>query len=1172
MSTPADRTRRRTDDILATLTAELEALLDTSGPLDPDTTLVALGLDSLAMFDLLHRIETGFGLTLSLREALAGEGTPRSLARAVAAVEERRGTADAPRPEADTPAPDGDRYPLTEGQRQTWFLSQLGDDVSRSFNETVVLDLRGALRVPELADALRSVVDRHESLHSVFAPDGTHQSVRRSRAAILRADFGEEPAEHRAELIEAFVRAGSRHVFDLAQGPLYRIALARVDDDRHLLSLTGHDLVADGGSFQILLDEIAALYNAACSGTDASPLPEPAPYRQFVRTQSAYRAGARRQADEAYWLRRYPAGIPAPELPLDRPVPRGGRRTGAEVVLALEPALADRVAAWGRDRGRTPFTLYFSAYAALLHDITGQEEVTVAVPVRLLSAEDGSRTVGNCVSVVPVTTVLRAGDSFRDLLDTVSRSLLDAYEHARYPLSDLLRALEDSTGKGHGTELPLFNLVPERRAADFAGLDVRGVPAPRTSVYADLDVSLRPDGDALRCTFAYCAETLDEDTVNGLANRFRDLLARLTEAPDRPVRPGRDRLLPESFARHARERPEQTAVICGADRIAYRELDERAERLARGLRAAGVDAESRVAVCLDRSIDLVATVLAVWKANGAYVPLNADDPPTRHRQILDDAAPAVLVTSASLRARFAGTALPVLTPEEAMADAQQAPDTETAPHPTPPHAASLAYVIYTSGSTGRPKGVMGTHGGLASTYRAWQETFGIAPGLAQLQMANFSFDGFLGETIRALGSGGTLVVCPREVMLDPERLLALIEEHRVRIADFVPPVLRRLAAHAREHAETPLRGLDLLIVGSDLVHTEEMRSVRGLLGPHGEAVNCYGVTECTIDATVAVYADGDERHGNALIGRPLPGVEAWVLDEDLRPVPPGETGVLHLGGTALSRGYLGDPAKTAAAFLPHPFAGEPGRRIYRTGDLVRERATPSGPQLEYVGRADDQVKVRGYRIELGEIEAALRSLAGVADAVAVVSGAAGQRKIDAYAVPTGGPDAADTTGWYEGLRSALPHYMLPDHIVVVAQLPTTSNGKVDRAALTPAAGRAVARPVHGAPGPRPEEGRSTDTQRRLRAIWAEALQLDDVGVSADFFDAGGDSLLTMRVIGEIRAIWGAEITVKQFYDNPTVAQLAAEIDTAAAAGTDPAAHRPLPSIQRIERRAVRLPD
>ncbi|MER6569867.1 amino acid adenylation domain-containing protein [Streptomyces sp. NPDC001093] len=1166
MSTPADRTLRRTDEVLATLTTELEALLNASGPLDPDTTLVALGLDSLAMFDVLHRIEARFGVTLSLREALAAEGTPRSLARAVAAAQEQRATANASRQREHSPAADGERYPLTEGQRQTWFLSQLGHDVSRSFNETVVLDLRGELRVPELIDALRTVVDRHESLHSVFAPDGSHQSIRRHEVGILRSDMREEPAERRAELIDTFMRAGSRHVFDLAQGPLYRIALARVDEDRHLLSLTGHDLVADGGSFQILIDDIGALYSATCSGTDAGALPEPAPYRQFVRTQSAYRAGSRRQADEAYWLGRYPTGIPAPELPLDRPEEAGDRRTGDEVVVTVEAALVDRAVARGRDQGHTPFTVYFSAYAALLHEITGQEEITVAVPVRLLSAEDGSRTVGNCVSVVPVTTVLRAGDTFRDLSDTASRSLLEAYEHARYPLSDLLRALKPGTGKGRGTELPLFNLVPERRAAHFAGLDVRMVSAPRTSVAADLDVSLRPDGDALRCTFAYCAETLDEDTVRGLADRFRELLVRLADAPDRPIRPY---LLPELLARHVRQRPDQAAVICGTDRIGYRDLDERAERLAHGLRAAGVGAESRVAICLDRSIDLVATVLAVWKAGGAYVPLNADDPATRHRQILDDASPVALVTGASLRERFAGTGLPVLTTDELAARGQPAPATAAVVHP-----ASLAYVIYTSGSTGRPKGVMGTHGGLASTYRAWQETFGIAPGLAQLQMANFSFDGFLGETIRALGSGGTLVICPREVMLDPERLLALIDEHQVRIADFVPPVLRRLATHADGHAETPLRGLDLLIVGSDLVHTEEMKSVRGLLGPQGDVVNCYGVTECTIDATVAVYVDGDEKHGNALIGRALPGVEAWVLDEDLRPVPPGETGILHLGGDALSRGYLADPAKTAAAFLPHPFAGQPGRRIYRTGDLVRERATPSGPQLEYVGRADEQVKVRGYRIELGEIEAALRSLAGVADAVAVASGPTEARKIDAYAVPVeGGPDTADTSGWYEGLRAVLPHYMLPDRIVVVAQLQTTSNGKVDRASLTPAAGRVVARPVHGAHGSRQEDRQRTDTQRRLCEIWAEALQLDDVAVSADFFDVGGDSLLTMRVIGEIKAIWGAEITVKQFYDNPTVARLAAAIDAAVgAAGTEPAEHRPLPPIQQIERRAVRLPD
>jgi amino acid adenylation domain-containing protein len=528
---------------------------------------------------------------------------------------------------------------------------------------------------------------------------------------------------------------------------------------------------------------------------------------------------------------------------------------------------------------------------------------------------------------------------------------------------------------------------------------------------------------------------------------------------------------------------------------------------------------------MERSAESVVAVLAVWKAGAAHVPLDLDSPGPRRTTIMADAGVEVVLTQQWLVPDLAGDPVRIVVADPAGAEPSAFPDTRPARRTGPD---SLCYVMYTSGSTGQPKGVKATPGSLLRIQLAWERAFALRGRIrAHLQMANFSFDGYLGELVRCLGSGATLVVCPRETLLLPARLLRLMRDEGVDVADFVPTVLRTLAGHVAGNGQD-LAFLKLLIVGSDTFPADELERIRRLCGPDTDVVNCYGLTEGTVDSTYFTVAAQDHDTRSVLIGAPLPGTEAYLLDDRMRLVPPGVPGTLYIAGPTLTRGYLGAPGRTADAFVPHPFAARPGARMYRTGDRGRYRHGPGGLRIEFLGRRDHQLKVRGYRVELGEIEAAFRRSPRVRDAVVLAEGDEDTRRLHAYVVPDPGQESAD---WYAVLRERLPLYMLPDRLVLLTELPLTPNGKLDRAALPHAGGREVSPPGAGQPA-------RTPVEHTLLGLWRTALQRTDIGVHDDFFSHGGDSLLVMRVIAAAYDAWGVDVTVRAFFRAPTVARLA----------------------------------
>ncbi|MEZ0094214.1 amino acid adenylation domain-containing protein [Streptacidiphilus sp. EB129] len=1056
--------------------------------------------------------------------------------------------------------------PLSDAQQELWLLGQMGDEHSRAYNESLRLDLRGPLDLPALRAAVLTCVGRHESLRTVFSADGGTQRVRAAGGFELPlVEFTDAQAADWADL-----------VFDLEQGPLLRAAVRRLAEEHHQLLVTAHHTVVDGWSFGIVLDEIGQAYTAAVSG-GPDPLPVPHQYREHVRRQLARRGGEQWQADEAYWLDRFGDGVPALQLPTDRPRPARDTARGGSVTVELDERTSAGIAAAGSRLGCTPFTLLLAAYAALLHRLSGQDDLVVGVPVALRDAPGADRIVGNCSSVLPIRSRLGAGDSVRAYTAGLQRSLVGGFAHSGHPFAALRSRLpQDGDGPLYRT---MFNLDQEPEPPKLAGLDVSVSAAERHWVKSDLDVDVLAVGGRHTVTFEFNGDLFDEPTVRRYVSAYQRLLQAFLDDPEQPAarvalaagaerqalvalgRAPRTPRGPETSAADlveawARRTPDALAVAWGSeDRLSYRELNEAANRLAHHLRAEGHGPDTRIGVLLERGSDLLVAVLGIWKAGAGYLALDLETPTARRAAIVEDAGPALVLTHSALLPEFSGRPTPTLCLD---AEAVRARLAEQPGHD--PRRADLpdgvAFIVYTSGSTGRPKGVVLTHRGLLGVYRGYDQAYGLSGRITSLlQMANFGFDVFAGDVVRALCSGAALVLCPRDLLLEPAELLRLMRREGTDYAEFVPLVLKGLAEHMRVTGER-LDSIALVVCGADVIYHGELEAVQQVFGPRVRVLNAYGLTEATIDSTYVLHQALPGSGHRSLIGAPFPNAEAHILDGDLQPVPPGVPGLLYVGGDGLARGYLGRPDLTAERFVPHPW-GAPGERLYCTGDLACYRHTPDGLVIEHLGRRDGQIKIRGYRIELGEVEAAVRAVTGIG-AVAVIDHEApgGGRRLLAHvatgAVPNGGgpnPSGPNPSGpagtepagvvravaeWNERLRAQLPGYMVPDGFVLHETLPANGNGKLDRAALRAAEGRLVS-------ATRAYQPPRNTIEARLLDIWREVLGSDAIGVGDDFFALGGHSLQATRVAARVRAELGVELPLRRLFENPTVAALAARL-------------------------------
>ncbi|WKX74036.1 amino acid adenylation domain-containing protein [Streptomyces sp. XD-27] len=1049
----------------------------------------------------------------------------------------------------DPPIPTAPRdglLPMSSAQERLWFLAELEPD-SAEYNTLRALRLRGELDAAALAVALNQVVRRHEMLRTTFdALDGRGVQVVHEHAdrALPTVDVSGPDAQ---TTIERFLTAEMNKLYDLRRGPLLRAALLHVDAREHVLVLAMHHIACDGWSTGQLLGELAAAYEAAASGVAASLPPLPVQYADFAVWERERSAMLDEQL--GYWRDRL-AGMRAADLPTDRPRPPARTPAGATLPVEIPADVLSRLRELSRERDATLFMALVTVTKVLLARYCGEPDVAVGTVTLGRQRPELEKLIGCFINTVVLRSQVEESLSFTELLGRVRTGLLEAFAHDEVPfqrLVDMLRPDRDTSRP------PLVQvMVNLQHLADtvpaFQGLDVTEIQPPNDVAKMDLTFDFYEDASSLVCYLEYSTDLFDRATVERLGGHLVTLLRAVSEEPEAPLAglsmlPADElrtltadwqgqaleapaaQTLHQIFDEQAARTPASVAVSDGSQQLTFAELAARANRLAHHLVAAGVRPGVLTGVCLGRGVDAMVALLAVLKAGGAFVPLDPEHPAQRLAMMLDDAAAPVLITDSAAAGEGTWTTIRLDTDQDAIAR-----------HPaTPPTGAAgpddLAYVVYTSGSTGRPKGVMVSHRNAIHMMRAWDARYDLT-GLRGrcLSVSSLAVDLFLGDFLMSAMYGGEMVICPAEAITEPPALAALIAEVRPQLL-VTTPSLAKAVAQELSWTGGQADSLRVLAVGSEAWLADDATAVLELLSPGAVVTNNYGATETTVDSTTYQLRAG-ALGGTAVVpvGRPLSNTRVYVLDARQRPVPVGVPGEMYIGGDGVAQGYWNRPELTAQRFLDDPLTGG---RLYRTGDIGRWR---SDGNLEYLGRADDQVKVRGFRVELGEVEAAMLRHPGIAAAAAAVrADAVGRDRLVGYLLADGAaPTLTELRAFLAGI---VPDPAIPSALVVLDELPMTPSGTLDRKALPAPASTDHAAANHVPP--------RNHTESELAAIWADVLGLrpGTVGVGDNFFELGGDSIVGLQVVSKARRA-GLRLTAKQIFRHQTIADLAAVVQVA----------------------------
>jgi amino acid adenylation domain-containing protein len=1139
--------------------------------IDLERPPASLGLDSLMTAGIRARVEADLGVTLPLEIILEAS----AVTVWVQAIVDRLGLDSiqdrSPSPPEIAPVHRGDRvHPCGYGQRALWFLHQLAPH-SSAYHIARAIRVGPGLDEEAVRRSLEILVDRHAALRTTFRLQGSDPVQRIGETALaLRC---EDASSWTEDEVRKHLVAEADRPFDLEHGPLLRVNLLRLASGEHVLLLALHHIVADLRSLAILYAEFGMVYAACAAGAEPVLPALPIEYTDFVYWQRDSLSGPEGLRLLHYWTDRLAGPLPVLNLPADRPRPAVQTFSGACIQAPIEPVAAERLRILCRDRGATLYCGLLAAFFALLYRFTGHEDLVVGSPTEGRDQPCLAGVVGYFVNPVPVRVRVSDSDPFEVLLDRVQRAVIPALRHAacpfaliverlhperladRSPIFQAMLVMHDTLTNSHEMgELALS--LPGGDLSLGGVLPMTPVALDRSGAQFDISLFAAQTHRGLATLFEYNTDLFDASTMQRFASAFRAVVAGLTTDPGRSigalsllnpeerhqivygwnetaVEYGDERRLHRLIEAQAARTPDAAALRMGAGVLTWAGLELRSAALAWRLRKLGVGPDTVVGISVPRSLEMVVGLLGILKAGGAYLPLDPSYPQELLRYMAGDSGVRVVLASGSTAAAFVGSGVTLIDTHDLLI---LPPESEVAPLPDFTTPANLAYVIYTSGSTGKPKGVMVSHHGIANRLLWMQETYRLTPRDRVLQKTPLSFDVSVWEVFWPLLAGATLVVADPEAHRDPQQIAALLERYGITILHFVPSMLRAFLdeVDVGEH-----RSLRLVVCSGEALPSALAR--RFLDRSRARLENLYGPTEASVDVTFRACST-DEAGDTVPIGRPIANTQMHILDSSMEPVPAGLPGELYIAGTGLARGYLNRPELTAGRFVPNPFSLVPGARLYRSGDVARY--LPDG-EIAFLGRNDHQVKIRGARVELGEVEAILEQHPSVAQAAVVDrEDPGGNRRLVAWVVPLSGQEL----DWSE-LRlfaaAHMPPYMVPSAFAALPALPLTPSGKLDRSAF-PDAGpdRASLKSDYLEP--------QTETEAVLAAIWAEVLGLQQVGVGHNFFELGGDSILSIGLVGRARKR-GLLFDVADVFRYQTVRAIAPHVRVAAVPDGDLAA-------------------
>ena len=1055
-------------------------------------------------------------------------------------------------------------HPLSYNQQGIWFLSQLAPE-SMVYNVSFAARITSELNVPALRRSFQALVDRHPCLRTTFSVRSGKPAQRIHQGAKVHFEELDASAWSRDEM-ELRLADEAHRPFDLERGPLLRVSVFKRSAQEHYLLLVVHHIVIDFWSLAILLNELGTLYPAEAAGRGATLPPIGLQYSDYVRWQSEMLAGAEGERLWAYWQKQLAGQLPVLDLPTDRPRQPIQTHRGGSHDFVLNDELSGRLKTLAKTQGATLYVVMLAAFQAMLHYLSGQDDIIVGSPVVGRSRAEFEPIVGLFTNPVFLRVNLSGNPTFQEFVSHVRQTVLDALEHQDFPTLLLVERLKPARDlsrppicqvmfvldKPHGLAeqgAPTFVHGEAGPTMNSGGLVLESFPLEHRSASLDLVLLVVESTQSLSISLRYNAELFDHSSIVRFGECFETLLEHVVEQPDMrlsalaEVLAATDReersavdfnqtetpypddiCIQRLFEEQVERTPDRVALIFENQHLTYAQLNARANQVAHYLRARGVGPEVPVAICMERCLEMLVALLGILKAGGAYVPIDPAYPKERLGFVLEDARARVLLTMEPLRDRLPEQAARLIcldTDWESIArESCDNPQSLT-------EAGNLAYVIYTSGSTGQPKGVMVEHRGLSNTIQWLSQTLAITSDDSTLLKTPITFDAAGREIFPTLLAGARLIIAEPNAHRDSRCIAERIRDDGVSILHCVPSFLRLLV---EEPAFADAVALRAVMCGGEALTPD----IVAKFGQHSRAklYNVYGPTETIIDSAYWL-CDGSNGDSIVPIGRPIPNARMHILDAALRPVPIGISGELYIGGVSLARGYLNLPGLTAEKFVPDPFVSEPGKRLYKTGDLARYLADGN---IQYLGRGDYQVKIRGFRIELREIEAALAEHPSVVQAVVTAhESAAGEKRLVAYVVSQ--PRCAPTTiiELRTFLKNKLPEHMVPASFVMLDSFPLSPNGKVDSRAL-PSPGET-----------RPELDKAfveprTPTEELLADIWAQVLGVERVGIYDDFFDLGGHSLLATQVVSRIRETFQVEMPLRRLFETPTVAGLAENLE------------------------------